>query len=157
RRRGSHSQLTNDPFRAANHGPLTVSSWLTKDFRKWRRPTRSCLWGAEKRTFNTRYCGQSRYYGTLRLEFALQFVEEAPVGAVRDDILRAGLDHSDFVQAQGVETQCVLGTCGAPAVVRQSLENFESKLIARLVALFRHVSRRALRILRADVRRFQDC
>src|SRR5687768_6410353 len=39
----------------------------------------------------------------LRLQFLLQLVEEAPVRALRNDLVRARLDHPNLLQAQTVE------------------------------------------------------
>ena len=50
----------------------------------------------------------------LRLQLPLQLIEEAPVGALGDELLGAALDHPDLVQAQGVEAQGVLGAILAP-------------------------------------------
>ncbi len=47
---------------------------------------------------------QQRAHGS-RLQLALELVEEAPVGAVGDELVRAGLDHADLVQAERVEAQ----------------------------------------------------
>src|SRR5262249_61497649 len=38
------------------------------------------------------------------LQLALELVEEAPVGALRDDLLRARLDHAGLGQAKRIET-----------------------------------------------------
>ena len=45
----------------------------------------------------------------LRLQLLLQLVEEAPVGAVGDDLLGARLHHARLVQAERVEADRVLG------------------------------------------------
>ena len=47
----------------------------------------------------------------------LSLVEEAPVGALGDELLRGALDHPDLVQAQGVEAQGVLGAVLTPLAV----------------------------------------
>src|SRR5215468_638328 len=52
-----------------------------------------------------------------RLQLAFEFVEEAPFCAVGNDLLRVRFDHADFVQAQGVEPDRVLGVKFPPFVV----------------------------------------
>src|SRR5215510_11592433 len=39
----------------------------------------------------------------LPLQLLLQLIEEAPVGALGDELLRAALDHASLVQAQSIE------------------------------------------------------
>src|SRR5947209_7854063 len=46
-------------------------------------------------------------YGS-RLQLAFKLAQETPVGTVSDDLLRARLDHADFVQTKGVEPDRVL-------------------------------------------------
>jgi hypothetical protein len=43
------------------------------------------------------------------LQFTFELVEEAPVGALGNQLVRAGLDHPRLVQAQSLEPQRVLG------------------------------------------------
>src|SRR5216110_571022 len=43
------------------------------------------------------------------LQLLLQLVEEAPVGGLGDDLLRARLDHPGLVEAQGVKPDRVFG------------------------------------------------
>ena len=52
-----------------------------------------------------------------RLQLALQLLEEAPVGAVGDDLVRVRFDHPDLVHAQCVEPKRVLGIELPPPVV----------------------------------------
>src|SRR5262245_5340261 len=51
----------------------------------------------------------------LLLQFLFQLVEEAPVGALGDDLLRTALDHPHFVEPQGVEADGVFRVVLAPA------------------------------------------
>src|SRR5437764_15384737 len=44
-----------------------------------------------------------------RLQLAFQLIEEAPVGAVGEDLFRTGFDQTGLVQSQRVEAQRVLG------------------------------------------------
>src|SRR2546422_11251310 len=48
------------------------------------------------------------------LQLALELVEKAPIGPLRDDFVWAGLDHSGFAQPQRVEAQGILGVVIAP-------------------------------------------
>src|SRR6516225_3256568 len=45
----------------------------------------------------------------LRLQLAFELVQETPIGIFGDDLLRARLDHADFVQAKGVKADRVFG------------------------------------------------
>src|SRR6185436_18902032 len=69
----------------------------------------------------------------LSLQFSLQFIEEAPVGSLRDDLLRAGLDHAHFMQSQCMKAYRIFRVCLTPAIVRQALEHLEPNLVARFV------------------------
>ena len=42
-------------------------------------------------------------------EFLLQLVQEAPISALGDELLRVRLDQSDLMQPQSVEAQSVFG------------------------------------------------
>src|SRR6516162_4864831 len=52
-----------------------------------------------------------------RLQLTFELVEEAPIGTLGNDLLRARFDHADFVQAQRVKADRVLGIVFAPFVV----------------------------------------
>src|SRR4030095_9190120 len=56
------------------------------------------------------------------LEFLLQLVEEAPVGALGKDLLGTGLDHPDLMQAKRIEADSVLGVIFPPLVVGDVLQ-----------------------------------
>src|SRR5262249_21106811 len=58
-----------------------------------------------------------RFAPFLSLHLLLQLVEEAPVGALGDDLLRGRLQHADLVQAQGIEAHAVLGAVLAPLAI----------------------------------------
>src|SRR5947207_9055406 len=49
-----------------------------------------------------------------RLQLASQLVEEAPIGAVGDQLLRVRFDEADIMQAQSIEAHRVLGIVVAP-------------------------------------------
>src|SRR6185436_2706406 len=53
------------------------------------------------------------------LEFLLQFVQEAPVGSLRDQLLRRALHHSGLPQPQRVEPDGLLRVVVAPLAIRQ--------------------------------------
>jgi hypothetical protein len=44
-------------------------------------------------------------YTPLPLQLSLQFIEEAPVGALGDELLGRALDHAGLMEAQGVEQE----------------------------------------------------
>src|SRR5215471_748078 len=51
----------------------------------------------------------------LLLQLLFQLLEEAPVSALGDDLLRTALDHPHFVEPQGVEAHGVFRIILAPA------------------------------------------
>src|SRR5438552_889736 len=52
-----------------------------------------------------------------RFQLAFELVQETPICAVGDDLLRARLDHAGFMQSQRVEPEAILGVVFAPFVV----------------------------------------
>src|SRR5690349_10041902 len=54
---------------------------------------------------------------TSRLQLTLEFVEEAPIGVLGDELLWARLDHARFVHPQRVEAERVLWVVVAPKIV----------------------------------------
>src|SRR5262245_23557754 len=65
----------------------------------------------------------------LSLQLLLQLVEEAPVGALGDNLLRGALEHPDLMEAQGVEPHGVLGVVLAPPAVRDLLHSLEGVVV----------------------------
>ena len=65
-----------------------------------------------------------------RLQLAFELVQEPPVGAVGDDLLRARLDHADLVQAQGIEADRVLGVVLPPYVVGDLVQGLQRIVVA---------------------------
>src|SRR2546426_8769803 len=90
----------------------------------------------------------------LPLQLLLQLVKEAPVRALRNDLLRGGLDHPRLVETEGIEPHGVLGVVLAPPAVRNLLHRLERVLV--LVAAVGDQSSRFRRFQRAKVRRLQD-
>src|SRR6516165_1662347 len=68
-------------------------------------------------------------FSWLRLQLAFELVQKAPVRAVGDDLLRARLDHADFVQTERIEPYRVLGIVFAPFVVGQLAEPLQSVVV----------------------------
>src|SRR5438132_2022393 len=93
---------------------------------------------------------------TLSLQLLLQLVEEAPVGALGEDLLWIGPDHPGLVEPKRVEADGVLGVVLAPLVVGQLLHRLERVLVAGRVALVHKCAGHALRVERAQVRGLQD-
>src|ERR1700719_3444861 len=60
------------------------------------------------------------FYGS-RLQLAFELVEEAPVGALGDDLLRGRLDEPGVAHAQRVEPDRVLWVVLPPSIVRNVL------------------------------------
>src|SRR5215813_2157208 len=91
-----------------------------------------------------------------RLQLALELVEEAPVGAVGDDLLWARFDQTDLVQPQRVEAHGVLGVVLAPLVVGQFAQSLQRIVVPRGEAAIDNLPRDALRLGGAEIRRFED-
>src|SRR5205823_3687109 len=64
-----------------------------------------------------------------RLQLAFQLVEEAPVGAVGDDLLRARLDEAQFMQTERVKPQRILRVVFPPFIVGELAQRLESIVI----------------------------
>ena len=92
----------------------------------------------------------------LLLQLLLQLVEEAPIRALSDQLLRTRLDEADLVQTQSVETERVLGIGITPSAIRQVLQNRQRHLVAGLIPLGGQIARRPLRFLRAEIRGLQE-
>src|SRR5712692_6317014 len=67
-----------------------------------------------------------------------QLVQEAPVGALGDDLLRARLDHPAFAHPQRVEAHRVLGIVLAPLAERDLLEHLQGVVVAGRLAFIHH-------------------
>src|SRR5215470_14620581 len=94
---------------------------------------------------------------SLPLQLLLELVEEAPVSALGNDLLRARLDHHGLVQAQREEAHGVLGVELPPFAPRNLSKGLERKVIARRVAAVNQHLGCPLRLERADRPRLQDC
>jgi hypothetical protein len=75
------------------------------------------------------------YYAGSRLQLLLQRIEKAPVCSLRDQLLRAALEHAHLVQAERVEAERILGIRVAPTVVGKLLEDVQCHGVPKLVAL----------------------
>src|SRR5919204_3433999 len=85
----------------------------------------------------------------LALQLLLKRGEEAPVGPLRNNLLRRRLDHAGLVQAQRVETQRVFGIQFSPLVVGERREALQRPVPPRREAPLHQQPRRSLRRLRA--------
>src|SRR5919106_5673271 len=92
----------------------------------------------------------------LSLQLLLQLIEEAPVRALRNDLLGACLDHARLMQAQGVEPQRVLGVILAPRAVWQLLQRLHRVVIVLGNTFVNKHPGHALRLLCAQRVRFQN-
>src|SRR5262249_22029564 len=88
------------------------------------------------------------------LQLALELVEEAPVGALRDDLLRARLDHAGLAQAKRIETPGTLGVGAPPQRVADLFHGLEGVVVA--IAAVGDDAGGALRLRGAEVRRLED-
>src|SRR6516162_6225143 len=89
------------------------------------------------------------------LQLALELVEEAPVGALRDDLTGRRLDHARLVQSQRVEPDRVLGIVVAPARVLDLLHRLQRVIVT--IAFVRNQPGSTLRLGRTEIRRLRDC
>src|SRR5262245_22274005 len=74
---------------------------------------------------------QARRRPMLALQLLLELVDEPPVGALGDNLLRARLDHSSLMQPQGIEAQRVFGIVLAPPRVDDILHRPDGIVVAR--------------------------
>src|SRR5512132_4432975 len=65
----------------------------------------------------------------LRLQFALEFVEEPQLGAVCDHLIGIGLQLAELAKLLGVKAQRVLGIDLAPSVVTQVSDQVERVIV----------------------------
>src|SRR5438045_288122 len=103
-------------------------------------------------------CGaaRSQTWTPLALQLLLQFVEEAPVGALGDKLLRARLDHPGLAQAERVEAHGVLGVVLPPLAVRQFAHRLSHVLFVRRESQVEVRLHRTVRISSANVAGFED-
>src|SRR5215468_6242129 len=92
----------------------------------------------------------------LPLQLLLQLMEETPVGALGDELLGAGLDHTGLVQTEGIEAYRILGVVLAPLVVGKLLHGLQGVAVVRRVALVYQQLGSPLRLPSTDVGRFQN-
>src|SRR6476620_6930677 len=64
------------------------------------------------------------------LELALELVEEAPVGRLRNELVRRRLNHAGFAQAQCVEAKRIFGIVFSPPCIGNFLERLQRQIIA---------------------------
>src|SRR5215510_2083402 len=95
-------------------------------------------------------------WSPLSLQLLLQCIEEAPVGALGHELLWGRLDHPDFVQAQGVEADRVLGAVAAPLPIGQLPHGLGGVLVVCRNAALDERTGHALGLQRADVGRLED-
>src|SRR5262245_66651396 len=88
------------------------------------------------------------------LQFPLQLVEKAPVGPSSDNLFRARLDHSRFVQAKSVEPHAVFRVILAPLRVTNFSKCLEG-VVVLVASAHRHPSG-ALGVGSTDVGCLQD-
>src|SRR2546427_337718 len=93
---------------------------------------------------------------TLTFQLPLQLVQEAPVGALRDDLLWAGFDHPGFVKSKGVEAHRVLRIVLPPDVIANLLHRLKGVGVVRCEPLVHDESRGPVRLEGAHVGRFED-
>src|SRR6266404_4450714 len=70
-------------------------------------------------------------YCSSRLQLAFELVQEAPIRAVGDDLLRARFDHTSVAHAQCIEADRVLGVVVAPFLIRNAAQRLEGIVIPR--------------------------
>src|SRR6266478_4368015 len=91
-----------------------------------------------------------------RLQLAFELVQEAPIGALGDDLLRARFDEARFTHAQCIEADRVLGIVVAPFVIRNTGQGLESVVITRGEPAIDEPLRGARRFTGAELRGLED-
>src|SRR5262245_41155795 len=89
------------------------------------------------------------------LQFALELVEETPVGALRNDSVRIRFDHSGLAQAQRIKAHGILGIVVPPLRVADLFHCLEGVVVP--ITAVRHDASGALGLSRAKVRCLQEC
>src|SRR5438477_11471070 len=95
--------------------------------------------------------GLARLGPSLPLQLSLQIVKEPPVGAPSDDLPGTRLEHSDLVQAEGIEADRGLRVVLAPPVVGNLLHELEREVVAGRVLAVYERARRPVPALAASV------
>src|SRR5215472_484061 len=95
-------------------------------------------------------------FSWLCLQLAFELVEEAPIGAVGNDLLRARLDEAGFVHAQSVEPEGVLGVVFAPLVVWVVAQRLQRVIVALCETAVDELPRGSRRIASAQIGGLQD-
>src|SRR6516162_4246560 len=85
------------------------------------------------------------------LQLVFEFVEKMPVGAVGNDLLRAGLDEASFVQAQSIISDSILGIVFEPCAVENTAQRIEVVIVPGREASIDHALRDPLRLAGAEI------
>src|SRR5262249_7881785 len=91
-----------------------------------------------------------------RLQLAFELVEEAPIRAVGDDLLRTRLDEPQFVKTQRVIPERILGVVFAPFIVGNFTQRLQGIVIASGETTIDEQSRHTLRFGGAEVGGFEE-
>ena len=106
--RGLPHKTHRGRFRAAPSRPEFVGVWRSPaapaSERVVRKRRRVCIIAI----------GSLRSVSCSRLQLALEFVEEAPIGVFGEDLVRVRFDQTRFVKAQGIKPDRVLGVVVPP-------------------------------------------
>src|SRR5215510_12204553 len=92
----------------------------------------------------------------LALHLLLKLVEEAPVGALGDDLLRGTLDQANLVQAQGIKAHRVFWVIFPPAIIGNLLQRLQGIVVARRETLLHHALGGAVGFEGTEVCRLQN-
>src|SRR6478672_3613963 len=88
---------------------------------------------------------------TSSLELALELVEEAPVGRLRNELVRRRLNHAGFAQAQRVEAKRVFRIVITPPAIRDLLQRLQRVIVTRREAPIDDHARGSRGIAEAEV------
>src|SRR6516165_2294617 len=91
-----------------------------------------------------------------RLQLALELVQEAPVCAVADDLLRGRFDKARLVEAKSIKPDRILGIVLPPFVVAVFPERLQRIVVSSSGAAIDEPPSRGLGFAGADVRRLED-
>ena len=84
-------------------------------------------------------------------------MKKPPISPVNDELVRAGIDHTDLVQPERVEPQAVLGIVFTPAPVLDGLYRLKGMVIPLRKATIDKLACRNFWLGRAELSRPNEC
>src|SRR5262245_517841 len=85
------------------------------------------------------------------LQLSFQFSQQSPIPSFRNELVRAGLYHSDFAETQGIESQGALRVVREQLGVRDLSQRLNGVLVVRCETSLRKKFGGALRLGHANL------